>query len=347
MGSLTMPPVISAFLAFMTALFRSRVSLHLEHLALRHQLAVYQWSLPRPHLRATDRLFWVWLSRLWPGWRDALAFVQPRTVIAWQRQRFRDYWRRLSQQGTPGRPAVAQEVRELIQAMWQANPTWGSPRIVGELHKLGIKVAKSTVETYRVRPRTPSSPTWKTFLANHVPDLVALDFFVVPTVRHTVLFVLIILAHHRRRVVHFHVTEHPTAAWTAQQVVEAFPWDETPRYLLRDRDRIYGASFRQRMHNIGIEEVLIAPRSPWQNPYVERLIGSIRRECLDHLIVLHERHQRRLLTEYLQYDHHWRTHRALDMDCPRPRPVQQPGDGSIRELPEVGGLQHHDERRAA
>jgi len=342
-----MPPVISALLACIAALFRSRASLHLEHLALRHQLTVYQRSVPRPHLRASDRLFWAWLSRLWSDWQSALALVQPRTVIAWQRQRFRDHWRRLSQQGPPGRPAAAQEVRELIQAMWQANPTWGSPRIVGELRKLGIDVAKSTVEKYRVRPHRSPSPTWKTFLHNHVKDLIALDFFVVPTVPHKVLFVLLILAHERRRLVHFNITEHPTAQWTAQQVVEAFPWDEAPRYLLRDRDRIYSTSFRRRVHHMGIKEVLIAPRSPWQNPYVERLIGSIRRECLDHVIVLHERHLRRLLTEYFQYYHDWRTHRALDMDCPVPRPVQRPELGVIREVPEVGGLHHHYERRAA
>jgi putative transposase len=342
-----MLPVISTLLAFVADLFRSRASLCLENLALRHQLAVYQQTVHRPRLRPTDRLFWGWLSRLWPAWQDALAFVQPRTVIAWQRQRFRDHWRRLSQSGTPGRPAIAQEVRELIQDMWQANPTWGSPRIVGELRKVGIEVAKSTVETYRVRPRRPSSPTWKTFLKNHVQDLVALDFFVVPTVTHKVLFVLLILAHERRRLVHFKITEHPTAEWTAQQMIDAFPWDKAPRYLLRDRDRIYGAYFRQRVRHIGIEEVMIAPRSPWQNPYVERLIGSIRRECLDHVIVLHERHLRRLLTGYFQYYHHWRTHRALAMDCPVPRPVQRPEVGPIREVPEVGGLHHHYERQVA
>jgi len=342
-----MLPVISALLAFVVSLFRSRASLSLEHLALRHQLAVYQQTVERPRLRWTDRVLWGWLSRIWRGWLEALAFVQPRTVIAWQQQRFRDHWRRLSQQGPPGRPAIAQEVRELIQAMWQANPTWGSPRIVGELRKLGIDVAKSTVETYRVRPQKPPSPTWKTFLKNHVQDLVALDFLIVPTITHQVLFVLLILAHERRRLTHFNITEHPTAQWTAQQVVDALPWDEAPRYLVRDRDRIYGASFRQRVQHMGIEEVLIAPRSPWQNPYVERLIGSIRRDCLDHVIVLHERHLRRLLTEYFHYYHHWRTHRALDMDCPLPRPVQRPEVGSIREVPEVGGLHHHYERRAA
>jgi putative transposase len=342
-----MPPVISALLAFVMALFRSRRSLHLEHLALRHQLAVYQRSVPRPDLRATDRLFWAWLSRLWSDWQSALALVQPRTVIAWQRQRFRDHWRRLSQPGTPGRPTIAKEVRTLIWDMWQANPMWGSPRIVGELHKLGIDVAKSTVEKYRIWPPKPPSPTWKTFLTNHVQDLVALDFFVVPTVTHNVLFVLLILAHERRRLVQFNITEHPTTEWTAQQVIDAFPWDEVPRYLLRDRDCIYSASFRQRVRHMVIEDALIALRSPWQNPYVERLIGSIRRECLDHVIVLHERHLRRLLTEYFQYYHHWRTYRALEMDCPVPRLVQQPELGLVREVPEVGGLHHHYERRAA
>jgi putative transposase len=342
-----MPPMVSALLAFMAALFRSQTSLRLEHLALRHQLAVYQQTVHRPRLRPTDRLLWAWLSWLWSAWQDALAFVQPRIVIAWQRQRFRDHWRQLSQQGTPGRPRIAKEVRELIQAMWQANPTWGSPRIIGELRKLGIDVAKSTVETYRVRPQKPPSPTWKTFLQNHVQDLVALDFFVVPTVTYKVLFVLLILAHHRRRVVHFNVTEYPTTEWTAQQVIDAFPWNEASRYLLRDRDRIYSTSFRQRVRHMGIEHVVIAPRSPWQNPYVERLIGSIRRECLDHVIVLHERHLRQLLTGYFQYYHHWRTHRALDMDCPVPRPVQRPELGLIWEVPEVGGFHHHYERRAA
>jgi putative transposase len=342
-----MVPIISALLSFVASLFRSRASLCLEHLALRHQLVVYKQTVYRPRLRWTDRVLWGWLSRLWRGWLDALIFVQPRTVIAWQRQRFRDHWRQLSQPGTPGRPTLAKEVRDLIRTMWQANPTWGAPRIVGELRKLGIEVAKSTVETYRVRPQKPPSPTWKTFLKNHEQDLVALDFFVVPTVTHKVLFVLLILAHDRRWVVHFNVTEHLTAEWTTQQIIEAFPWDKAPRYLLRDRDRIYGAYFRQRVRHMGIEEVLIAPKSPWQNPAVERLIGSIRRECLDHVIVLHERHLRRLLTAYFRYYHHWRTHRTLDMECPVPRPVQRPDVGLIHEVSEVGGLHHHYERRAA
>jgi len=231
--------------------------------------------------------------------------------------------------------------------MWQANPTWGSPRIVGELRKLGIAVAKSTVEKYRPHPNKPPSPTWKTFLKNHMKDLVALDFFTVPTVTFRVLFVLVILAHERRRVVHFSVTEHPTAQWTAQQVVEAFPWDEAPRYLLRDRDRIYGAAFRQRVKHMGIAEVAIAPRSPWQNPYVERLIGSIRRECLDQVVVFHERHLTRILASYFAYYHRCRTHLSLAMDCPEPRPVHHPDCGQVIAVPEVGGLHYHYERMAA
>ena len=210
-----MCPLLSALLTFLMTLLRSRLALQLEIVALRHQVAVYKQTVSRPRLRTSDRLLWVWLSRLWPGWQRALAFVQPRTVIAWQQQRFLDHWRRLSQSGKPGRPAIAKEIRGLIQDMWRSNPTWGSPRIVGELRKLGIDVAKSTVEKYRPRSRQPASPTWKASLKNHVQDLVACDFFTVPTATFQVLFVLVLLAHERRRIVHFHVTEHPTAQWTA------------------------------------------------------------------------------------------------------------------------------------
>jgi putative transposase len=341
------PPVIAVLLAFVPRLFRARASLCLENLALRHQLAVFQQTVRRPRLRTTDRLFWAWLSRLWSGWQTALAFVQPRTVTAWQQRRFRDHWRRLSQRGAFGRPAIAKDVRDLIRQMWRANPTWGSPRIVGALQKLGTEVAKSTVEKYRLRPRAPSSPTWKTFLNNHVRDVAAMDFLVVPTVTFKMLFVLVILAHERRRIVHVNVTEYPTAAWMAQQVVDAFPWETEPRYLLRDRDRMYGEYFRQRVGNMGITEVLIAPRSPWQNPYVERVIGSIRRDLLDHVIVLNEPHLRRLLTDYLTYYHGFRMHLALAMDCPVPRAVAPPEAGEVIAVPEIGRLHHHYERRAA
>ncbi len=342
-----MPAIVSVLLASILVWFRSRLAMQVELIALRHQVAVYKQSISRPKLRPTDRLLWVWLSRLWPGWQQALEFVQPRTVIAWQKKRFRAYWRQLSQHGKPGRPAISREVRELIRDMWKSNTTWGSPRIVGELRKLGINVAKSTVEKYRPQVRKPHSPTWRAFLNNHVKDLVACDFFTVPTVTFKVLFVFVILTHERRRIAHFNVTEHPTTQWTSQQVVEAFPWDEAPRYLLRDRDAIYGAQFQQRVGTIGIEEVKTAPRSPWQNPYCERIIGSIRRDMLDHVIVLNERHLKRLLTEYVIYYHRFRTHLSLDMDCPEPRAVEPPGAGVVIAVPELGGLHHHYERRAA
>ncbi|MFI5342412.1 MAG: integrase core domain-containing protein [Candidatus Methylomirabilales bacterium] len=232
----------------------------------------------------------------------------------------------------------------MIREISAATPRWGSPRILAELRKLGIAVAKSTVEEYRVRPRRPASPSWRAFLKNHVTEFVALDFFTVPTVGFKVLFVLIVLAHDRRKVLHFNVTEHPTPQWTAQQLVEAFPWETAPQYLLRDRDAVYGEWFQQRVANLGLEQILTAPRSPWQNAYAERVIGSIRRECLDNVLIFNEGHLRRLLTGYFQHYHHWRTHLSLAMDCPDARPVQRPEQGAAVGFPEEGGLHHHYER---
>jgi putative transposase len=198
-----------------------------------------------------------------------------------------------------------------------------------------------------VHQRRPPSATWRAFLKNHIKDIVAVDFFVVPTVKNQILFVLLILTHHRRRVLHFNVTANPTAAWTAQQIVEAFPWGETPRFLLRDRDHIYGEYFSRRVENMGIEQVVIAAQSPWQNPFVERLVGSIRRECIDHVIVLNERHLRRILTCYFDYYHRWRTHRKLQMDCPDGRDVHPAECGGVVEIEHMGGLHHHYERAVA
>ncbi len=342
-----MSSVSSFVINFLAGAFRSRLSLQLEIAALRHQLSLYQRAQRRPAIAPSDRLVWSILARMWRGWREALFFVQPRTVVVWQRKRFRDYWRGLSAGDRRGRPAISPELRRLIRRMWQANPTWGSPRIVGELEKLGIDLAKSTVEKYRPKLRKPTSPTWRTFLKQHMRELVAIDFFTVPTVRFQVLFVLVVLAHDRRRVVHFNVTEHPTAEWTAQQLVEAFPWEPPPRYLLRDRDALYGNHFRKRVRSLGMKERPIAPRSPWQNPYAERVIGSIRRECLDHAVVLSERHLKRLLRSYFAYYHQWRPHRSLEMDSPDGRPIHSPELGEIIEFPAVHGLHHFYLRRAA
>ncbi len=332
---------------FLMGAFRSRLSLQLEIAVLRHQLFLYRRAQRRPAIASNDRLLWSVLARLWRGWRGALFIVQPRTVILWQRKRFRDYWRGLSRGDCRGRPAIALELRHLIHRMWQANPTWGSPRIVAEFQKLRIDIAKSTVEKYRPKLHKPTSPSWRTFLKQHMRDTVAIDFFTVSTVRLRVLFVLVVLAHDRRRVVYFNVTEHPTAEWTAQQLVEAFPWEPPPKYLLRDRDAIYGNQFRRRVRGLGMKDRPSAPRSPWQNPYVERVIGSIRRECLDHAVVLNEHHLKRLLRGYFAYYHQWRPHRSLEMDSPDGRSVHSPEQGEIAEFPAVHGLHHYYLRSAA
>jgi putative transposase len=232
--------------------------------------------------------------------------------------------------------------------MAEANVTWGAPRIHGELLKLGIVIGESSVSRFMPKKiRKPPSQTWRTFLDNHLCSLASIDFFTVPTATFRVLFVFLVLAHARRRVVHFNITEFPSATWTAHQIIEAFPEDTAPRYMIRDRDGIYGDVFRRRVEGMGIDEVLTAPQSPWQNPYAERLVGSFRRECLDHVIVLGEKHLRRIVTGYLSYYHKSRTHLSLSKDAPEPRAVQPPSLCKIVELPEVGGLHHRYERRAA
>jgi transposase InsO family protein len=277
----------------------------------------------------------------------ALVIVSPDTVLRWQGRRFRWYWTQLSRRPTGGRPRIDTEIAVRVRKMAAANPLWGAPRIHGELLKLGIVIAERTVSRLMPKHRPRPSQTWRTSLANHVGDFVSIDFFTVPTTRLRVLFVLVVLAHHRRRVVHFNVTEHPTAAWTAQQLVDAFPEESAPACLLRDRDQVYGQRFRHRVKGMGIEEVLTAPQSPWQNPFAERLIGSIRRECLNHVLVLGERHLRRILTRYFSYYHQARTHLALDKDAPGIRPITLPAAGKIAQLPEVGGLHHRYVRQAA
>ena len=328
--------------------FRTRAALHAEILALRHQLLVLQRSSRghRVRLARADRLLWVWLSRLWSGWRSALIIVKPETVIAWHRQGFRLYGRGKSRHRM-GRPIVSTQVIALVRKMSLANPRWGAPRIHGELLKLGLELSQATVGKYMVRHRKPLSQTWHTFLRNHMKDMVAVDFFVVPTVFFRMLFVFVILSHDRRRPIHFAVTEHPTAEWTARQLLEAFPWDSGPRYLLHDRDGSYGEKFREAANWLGIREILTAPQSPWQNAYVERLIGSIRRECLDHVIVLNEAGLRRILRSYFDYYERSRTHLSLGKDAPISRPIQHAAMGRVVEIPQVGGLPHRYERVAA
>src|SRR5205807_7276910 len=329
-------------------IFRSRAVLQLENLALRHQIGVLQRSArQRPKLTSVHRLLWVWLSRLWSGWRSALAIVQRETVLAWHRTGFRLFWTWKVQRGRPGRPVVSHEVRDLIRRMCRENPSWGAPRVHGELLKLGIDIGETSVSKYMVRCRKPPSQTWRTFLENHAQQLVSIDFFTVPTIRFQVLYVFLVLAHDRRRILHFNVTAHPTADWTGQRLREAFPFAQLPRYLLRGHDAIFGDDFREHVRDMGICEVLSAPRSPWQRAYIERVIGSVRRECLDHMIVLHETSLRRTLTSYFDSYHRSSTHLSLGKDAPEPRAIHPPAMGSVVALPLVGGLHHRYERRAA
>jgi putative transposase len=280
--------ISSALFASVLASLRSRAALQIELIALRHQLCVLQCSVKRPRLTAADRFFWGWLSTRWSHWRTALVIVKPETVIGWHRKSFRLFWTWKVRRGDPGRPAAAKDVRDLIRKMSRENTIWGAPRIHGELLKLGIDIGETSVSKYMVRRRRPPSQTWRTFLNNHVRSMVSVDFFTVPTIRFQILYVFLVLAHDRRRIVHFAVTAHPTAQWTAQQLREAFPWDSAPRYLLRDRDRIFGRDFVSQVKAMGIKQVLSAPRSPWQRAYIERVIGTLRRECLDHVIVFNE-----------------------------------------------------------
>jgi len=273
---------VKAVVFFIRSMLVARCRLAVENVALRQQLSVYKQSVKRPKLRARDRIFWVCLSRVWSNWQSALCIVQPETVIRWHRQGFKLYWSWKSRNGKPGRPPVSRDIRELIQRMSRENPRWGAPRICSELLLLGHEVAERTVAKYMVRTRQPPSQTWQTFLRNHIPDIAACDFFTVPTSTFRVLYVFIVLRHDRRQVVHFNITTHPYAKWTAQQIINAFPYEEAPRFLLRDRDGIFGDDFKRRMKSMQIGEVATAPRSPWQNPYAERIIGSIRRECLNH-----------------------------------------------------------------
>jgi hypothetical protein len=267
--------VVVAFLHALRVSLRSRGALQAEILGLRHQLHVLERSRPRRlALTPADRLLWVWLSRVWPGWRSASRLVTPATVVAWHRQGLRPFWTWKSRRRS-GRPDAPADLRVLIRRMSEANPLWGAPRVHGELVKLGIDVSQATVAKYLSRRRRPPSPTWRTFHANHASQIIAADFFVVPTATYRLLFVLVLLAHERRRLVHVAVTPRPTAAWTAPQLREAFPDQDAPRFLLHDRDNAF-AALRDTIDRLGIHDVRTAPRAPWQNGYAERVIGSIR-----------------------------------------------------------------------
>src|SRR6266852_7556504 len=292
---------LSLLLHVVVSPFKTKARLEAEIIMLRHQLNVLRQRVPsKPKLTVADRLLFVWLYRLFPSVLNAVTIIQPETIIRWHRTGFRLYWRWKSR-SRGGRPKIPGEIRRLIREMSLENSLWGAPRIHGELLKLGIEVAQSTVAKYMANHRPGSGQAWKTFLRNHVAGIGAMDFLVVPTINFRLLFVLVILRHERRRLISLSVTNHPTAAWIARQITEAFPWDSAPTHLIRDRDASYGHAVTKRLAAMGIRDHPTAARSPWQNGHAERLIGSIRRECLNHIVVFGEAHLRRILGAYTGY----------------------------------------------
>ena len=326
-------------LAVLASPFKSKLRLEAENAVLRHQLNVLRRRLHgRVRLTNSDRWFFIQLYRWFPAILQVLTIIRPETLVRWHRAGFRRYWRWKSNTRR-GRPQIQTELRVLIRQMSMENPLWGAPRIHGELLRLGFQVAQSSVTKYMAKPRGAPSQGWCTFLRNHAPNIAAMDLFVVPTIGFKLLYAFVVVRLDRRDLVWINVTAHPTAEWVARQITEAFPWNEAPRYMIRDRDCIYGAVVTRRLRAMGIRDKPIAPASPWQNGSVERLIGSIRRECVDHIIVLGEAHLRRILKSYARYYNEMRTHLALDKDAPVSRPVQR--TGVIRSRAILGGLHHH------
>jgi len=340
--------IIEAVVGALFAALRPRAILFAENLVLRQQLAILRRATPRPRLRPIDRAFWVIVSRMWSRWAECLAIVQPATVIGWHRRGFARWWAWKSRR--VGRPPLARELVSLIEQMTLENPLWSRRRIASELAKLGYAVDKDTVAKYMPkpaqRPRNPPSQTWKTFLRNHLAGTIAIDFLTVPTVTFNVLYVFFVLSLERRRVLHVNVTAHPYATWAAQQIVEAIGAELVPARLIRDRDAIFGTEFDARVNNLGVRQIRISPRSPWQNGYAERWVGTLRRELLDHVIVLGERHLLRLVRQHVAYYNSDRPHMSLGGDSPVTRDVQPPTAGKVIALPRVGGL-HHRYSRAA
>ncbi len=332
-----------ALLWFLLTLFasplKSKSRLEAENAALRYQLIVLRRKVGgRVRLTNGDRLFFIQLYRWFPSVLKVITVIRPETLVRWHRAGFRRYWCWKSRP-FGGRPQISAELRALIRRMSIENPLWGAPRIHGELLKLGFEVAQSSVAKYMVKRGGPPGQGWRTFLRNHAPDIAAMDLFVVPTIGFSLLYAFVIVRLDRRDLVWISVTTNPTAEWIARQLTEAFPWSTAPRYLVRDRDRIYGSIVPRRLRAMGIRDKPIAPASPWQNGVAERLIGSIRRECVDHIVVLGEAHLRRILESYARYYNDIRTHRSLDKDAPAFRPIQRIGNIASHAI--LGGLHHH------
>ena len=341
---------IFSCLAALRVFIRSRGDNALEILALRQQLTVLKRDHPRPKLERLDRIFWIALRRCWSRWTEALIIVKPETVVGWHRAGFRLYWRWRSRP-SGGRPQIAEEVRVLIRRLANENPDWGAPKIHGELQKLGFVVFERTVARYlrRIRRRRDPGKQWPAFLQNHREAIVAFDFFTVPTVNFQLLYCFFVIEHARRKILHLNVTRHPSADWVVQQLRDALPEAGSYRYVILDRDAKFDHSVTTFLEATGLTAKRISVRAPWQNGTAERWIGSCRRELLDHIIALNERHLLRLLRDYVRYRHQDRIHDSLGKDTPESRPVERKpqANATVISLPRVGGLHHRYSWRQA
>ncbi len=341
--------LVQLWFGSLLCVFRDRRSLMLENLALRQQLVVLKRKHPRPKLGPLDKLFWVLARRFWPQWKEALLIVLPETVVRWHRAGFKLYWAMLCKvrKRVGGGPRISKQIRELIFQMVAENPSWGAPRIHGELLMLGFEVSESTISRWMKRaPRSPEpAKRWLAFLRNHREAIAAMDFFTVPTLTFNVLYCFFIISHDRRRIVHFNVSRHPTSSWIVQQLREAFPYDAVPKFLVFDHDAKYGFAVPATIESMQIMPVRTSIGSPWQNGVAERWVGSCRRELLDHTIALNERHLKRLLSDYVSYYNEDRTHLGLEKQTPTGR-ARSLGNHQVICQSRLGGLHHRYDRAA-
>jgi hypothetical protein len=337
--------MLKSLLLFFLKSFSTKAKLQLEVLFLTKQLEIYQQTDPKLKIKRTERIFFSLLKDLLSNWKERIFIVKPNTIIKWHRKGFRIYWKWKSKP-KGGIPKLSREVINLIKQMANDNQSWGAPRIHRELKKLGFDISESTVQRYMPKKwKRTTGQNWKTFLKNHSKEIISIDFLTVPTIHFKLVHILVVIEHYRRKLIYFNVTKNPTEEWSIQQIRNLLFDNETPKYLIRDRDKKYGRVVNGRKNRFGINELVTAYRSPWQNGYVEQVIGSIKRECLDHVIILNENHLRIILADYFSYFNKYRTHLGINKDSPSGRPVQL--TGKIDKIPQVNGLHHYYFRQAA
>jgi len=337
--------LVMLILEFLRLQFKTRQGLILENLLLRQQIIILKRKTKRLKLKNIDRIILIWIIKIFSNWKTALIIVKPATLIGWHKKGFKFYWGLKSRR--VGRPVIDWELIKLIRKLQKENQTWTTQRIQGELEKLGIKVCDNTVAKYMQKPRADDGKRqrWQTFLINHAKYIIGIDLFVVRTIFFKAIYVFVAISHDRRKILHFAVTKNPHSQWAIQQLRETFAFDKTTKYVIRDNDEIFSEDFKLHIRRFGLEDKPTAKQSPWQNPICERVIGTLRRECLDYMIILNEKHLYNILHEYI-YDYYniSRTHMSLDKDSPIHRPAQINGKIASRSI--LGGL-HHVYSRAA